>query len=179
MRHMLNTLYVTQPESRLSKEGETVVVTKDDEKLIQIPIHTIGQIVCFGYTIYVTPPLMAFCAENCISIVWLSESGKYLGRVEGVIKGNVLLRREQYRLADLPSKALEVARSIVAAKVNNSRINLQRWQRNHASEDESVDYQICKLADILGRIADCSDIAMWLRYRRAPKSPVPCAGRHR
>lgn len=160
MKHMLNTLYVTQQESRLSKEGETVVVIKDEEKLIQIPIHTIGQIICFGYTIYVTPPLMAFCAENGISIVWLSESGKFQGRVEGVIKGNVLLRREQYRWADQPGKALDVARSIVAAKVNNSRINLQRWQRNRASEDESVAYQIFKLAEILGRIANCSEMAI-------------------
>ncbi len=158
MKHMLNTLYVTQAESRLSKEGETVVAMKDDAKLIQIPIHTIGQIICFGYTIYVTPPLMAFCAENGISIVWLSESGKFLGRVEGVVKGNVLLRREQYRWADFPDKTLEVARSIIAAKVNNSRINLQRWQRNRPAEDESVAYQIDKLADILGRISGCADI---------------------
>ncbi|HOH06667.1 MAG TPA: type I-C CRISPR-associated endonuclease Cas1c [bacterium] len=158
MKHMLNTLYVTQAESRLSKEGETVVVMKDDVKLMQIPIHTIGQIICFGYTIYVTPPLMAFCAENGISIVWLSESGKFLGRVEGAVKGNVLLRREQYRWADLPDKTLEVARNIVAAKVNNSRINLLRWQRNHPAEDESVSFQIYKLADILGRISECADI---------------------
>ena len=158
MKHMLNTLYVTQADSHLSKEGETVVVMKEEKKLIQIPIHTIGQIICFGYTIYVTPPLMAFCAENAISIVWLSESGKFLGRVEGVIKGNVLLRREQYRWADLPEKALQIARSIVAAKVNNSRISLQRWQRNRAAEDELVAYQVYNLAEILGRIATCADM---------------------
>jgi len=32
MKHMLNTLFVTQPESRLFKEGETVVVKKEEEK---------------------------------------------------------------------------------------------------------------------------------------------------
>ncbi len=158
MKHILNTLFITQPESSLFKEGETVVVKKDNEKLLQIPIHTIGQIICFGYTVYVTPPLMSFCSENGVSIIWLSESGKFLGKVEGPVKGNVLLRREQYRWADSKEKALEVARSIVAAKINNSRINLQRWLRNRSAGDEEVELQIRTLANILSQIAECTDI---------------------
>ena len=158
MKHMLNTLFITQPECRLSKEGETVVVEKGEEKLLQIPIHTVGQIVCFGYTVYVTPPLMSFCSDNGVSIVWLAESGKFLGRVEGPVKGNVLLRREQYRWADSKDKALQVARSVVAAKINNSRINLQRWQRNRADTDEEVEFQIHHLADILAQIPGCKDL---------------------
>jgi len=158
MKHMLNTLFVTQPESRLFKEGETVVVKKEEEKLIQIPAHTLGQIVCFGYTVYVTPPLMAFCSENGVAIVWLSESGRFLARVEGPVKGNVLLRREQYRWADRKEKVLEVARSVVAAKINNSRMNLQRWLRNRADHDEMVEIEIRKLADILAGIEACPDM---------------------
>ncbi len=158
MKHMLNTLFITQPDSSLYKEGETVVVKKDNEKLLQIPIHTIGQIVCFGFTVYVTPPLMSFCSESGVSIVWLAESGKFLGKVEGPVKGNVLLRREQYRWADSKEKALEVARSIVAAKINNSRMNLQRWLRNRSAADEEVELQIKKLANILSQIAECADM---------------------
>lgn len=158
MKHILNTLFITQPECRLSKEGETVVVEKGEEKLLQIPIHTIGQIVCFGYTVYVTPPLMSFCSDNGVSIVWLAESGKFLGRVEGPVKGNVLLRREQYRWADSKDKALEVSRSVVAAKINNSRINLQRWLRNRSETDEEVEFQIHHLADILSQITECDNL---------------------
>lgn len=158
MKHMLNTLFITQPDSLLLKEGETVVVKNDSTTLIQIPIHTIGQIVCFGFSIYVTPPLMSFCAEKGVSIVWLSESGKFLGRVEGAVKGNVLLRREQYRWADASERVVQIARSIVAAKVNNSRINLQRWLRNRTSPEEDVKSVVRNLARILSDVAECDDI---------------------
>jgi CRISP-associated protein Cas1 len=158
MKHILNTLYVTQAESRLFKEGETVVVSKGDVKLIQLPLHTIGQIVCFGFAIYVSPPLMAHCSEHGVSITWLSESGRFLGRVEGPVKGNVLLRREQYRWADSAAKALEVARTVVAAKINNSRICLQRWLRNRGGVEESVEFQIYKLGQLLPKTAECPDL---------------------
>ena len=155
MKHMSNTLYVTQDECRLGKEGETILVEKAEQKLIQLPAHTIGQIVCFGVSNYVTPPLMSFCAEKGISISWLNEWGKFLGRVEGPVRGNVLLRREQYRWADRPEKALEIARYIVAAKVNNSRINLQRWQRSRGEADGVVGTQIEALGRMLSRIEGC------------------------
>jgi len=159
MKHMLNTLYVTRPKSYLFKEGETVVVEQEEKRVIQLPIHTVGQIVCFGFEIIITPPLMAFCAENGVGIAWLTDSGKFLGRVEGPVKGNVLLRRMQHRWADDPMRALSIARSIVAAKINNSRINLLRFLRNqdgHAFEEE-MRRETDRLAGLLARVEPCPD----------------------
>jgi len=160
MKHALNTLYVTQPKSYLSKEGSTVVVKKDKERILQIPIHTIGQIVCFEFEIMLSPPLMAFCTENGVSIAWMSENGKFLGRVEGPIKGNVLLRREQYRWADDKQKCLEIARCVLAAKINNSRMNLQRFMRNQPDHEqqESIRMQVDKLAKLLLRVESCQNL---------------------
>ena len=160
MKHTLNTLYVTQPGSCLSKDGNTVLVERDNKKVIQLPIHTLGQIVCFGFSIIVTPPLMAFCAQNAVSIAWLTENGRFLGRVEGEIKGNVLLRRQQYRWADHEQKSLNVARCIVAAKVNNSRLNLQRFLRNQSGtvNTEEVERQIYELARLLNKMENCQNM---------------------
>ncbi len=158
MKHMLNTLYVTQPKSYLFKEGETVVVKQEEKRVIQLPIHTIGQIVCFGFEIVVTPPLMEFCAANSVSIAWLSDSGKFLGRVEGPIKGNVLLRREQYRWADNHDQALAVARCLVAAKINNCRINLQRFLRNQGGKSEEVSFTSDRLAHLLRQVEQSADM---------------------
>ena len=160
MKHALNTLYVTQPKSYLFKEGSTVVVKKDKERILQIPIHTIGQIVCFGFEIMLSPPLMAFCAENGVSVAWMAENGKFLGRLEGPVKGNVLLRREQYRWADDKQKCLEIARCVLAAKINNSRMNLQRFLRNQSEHEqqESIRMQVYKLAKLLLRVESCQDL---------------------
>lgn len=160
MKHTANTLYITQPKSLLSKEGNTILVEQNGSKVAQLPIHAVAEIVCFGFGIVVTPPLMEHCAESGVSIAYLSESGRFLGRVEGPIKGNVLLRRQHYRLADVPAASLEIARTIVAAKVQNSRSSLTRFLRNYPGHAgaERVSAASASLAGGLDSIRRCSDI---------------------
>lgn len=160
MKHMLNTLYVTQPKTFLCKEGDTVVVKQDEKKLLQIPIHVLGQIVCYGFDIIITPSLMESCAERGVGITWLSESGKFLGRVEGSIKGNVLLRRSQYRWADDKKKAFSIAQCIVAAKINNSRNNLLRFLRNQPDYpfQNEIREAAERLARLLVKVESCPDM---------------------
>ena len=138
MKKHLNTLYITSDDAYVSKERETFVVEVNHEKVFQAPIHSIENIVCFGFKA-LTPPLMAFCAENNVGISYLSENGKFLARVQGAQQGNVLLRKAQYAIADNEPESLRIARPIVAAKVANYRSLLQRHQRNHPDDcPESV-----------------------------------------
>ena len=125
----LNTLYITSENAYLSKERETFVVEVDHEKVFQAPIHSIENIVCFGFKM-LTPALMASCAENNVGVSFLSETGRFLARVSGPQKGNVLLRKAQYAIADSELESLKVARPIVAAKVANYRNLLMRHERN-------------------------------------------------
>ena len=101
MRKLLNTLYVSTQGSYLRKEGETVVVEQKTKKVLQLPIHTLGGIVCFG-NVLCSPFLLGFCAEKDISVSFMTEYGRFLAAVKGPVSGNVLLRREQYRKADDP-----------------------------------------------------------------------------
>lgn len=136
MKKHLNTLFVTTQGAYLSKEGETVVVKHEKEILLQIPIHTIGGIVCFGQ-VSCSPFLMGFCAEHDVGVSFLSEYGRFLARVQGPVSGNVLLRRQQYRLADDEHHSAEVARSILTGKLANCRAVLQRTLRDHAEKVNS------------------------------------------
>ena len=133
MKKHLNTLYITSENAYLSKERETFVVEVDHEKVFQAPIHSIENIVCFGFKM-LTPALMASCAENNVGVSFLSETGRFLARVSGPQKGNVLLRKAQYAIADSELESLKVARPIVAAKVANYRNLLMRHERNHPDE---------------------------------------------
>jgi len=126
----LNTLYITSDNACLHKERETFVVEVNNEKVLQAPIHSIENIVCFGFK-PITPPLMAFCAENNVGVSYLSENGRFLARIYGAQQGNVLLRKAQYALADNEQSSLSVARPIIAAKVCNARSLLLRHSRNH------------------------------------------------
>ena len=137
MKRHLNTLYITSPDAFIRKEGMTFVVEVDDKKALQAPVHTIENIVCFGFK-PVTPALMAFCTENNIGISYLSMHGKFLARVYGEQRGNVLLRKAQYSMSDSEDKSLAVAKNIIAAKITNSRNLLQRHIRNHTDNDDGL-----------------------------------------
>ncbi|MFH1824159.1 MAG: type I-C CRISPR-associated endonuclease Cas1c [Candidatus Firestonebacteria bacterium] len=133
MRKYLNTIYITTPGSYLHKEGETVVVEKQDKTKVQFPLLAVSSIVCFGNTI-ITPHLMGYCSEKSVAITYLNDNGKFLASVRGEVCGNVLLRREQYRLADNSGYCTKIASEILMAKINNSRTVLSRVVRDHSDK---------------------------------------------
>ena len=99
MKPLLNTLFVTTQESYLAKDGECVAVYKGDTLKGKVPIHTLGGLVLFGQ-ISCSPFLLGHCAENGVTVSWLTQYGRFLASMHGPVSGNVLLRREQYRRAD-------------------------------------------------------------------------------
>src|SRR6056297_2987937 len=110
MKKYLNTLFVTTQKAYLYKDGESVVVKVENENRLRLPIHTLDGIICFG-AVSMSPFLMGHCAEKDVAVSFLTEYGRFLARIHGPVTGNVLLRREQYRLADEAASASEIARS--------------------------------------------------------------------
>jgi len=153
MKKLLNTLYVTTQGAYLSKEGETVLVTVEKEKRLQVPVHTLGGIVCFG-RVTCSPFLMGFCAEKNVGMSFLTENGRFLARVQGPVSGNVLLRREQYRRADEPVFSAGMARFILSGKIANSRTVLQRAIRDHSEKinPSEVEQAVTVMGGALKRI---------------------------
>ena len=133
MRKLLNTLYVTVPNAYVSKEGESVLVRVEQETRLRVPIHTLEGIVCVGL-VSMSTPLMGFCAERKVGVSFLTEYGRFLARVQGCVNGNVLLRREQYRRADDGAASASITRSILLAKIANSRTAVLRAAREHPSQ---------------------------------------------
>lgn len=129
MKQLLNTLYVTTQGAYLAREGETLLVRVEKEVAIQVPIHTLGSVVCFG-RVSASPPLLGLCAERGVAVAFFTISGRFLARVQGPVSGNVLLRREQYRRSEDGARASDIARSVVIAKVANCRTVLLRAARD-------------------------------------------------
>lgn len=150
MKKLLNTLYITRPECYLHKERETVVIKEGDNKLGQFPMLALQNILCFGQ-VSVSPGLMAACLESGVGLSFFTEFGKFQAQVMGMPKGNVLLRRTQYRWADDEERSVSVARLMIAAKVGNCRAVLMREQRNHGASD-ALAHAAEKLAALLENI---------------------------
>jgi CRISPR-associated protein Cas1 len=153
MRKLLNTLYVSSQGSYLQKEGETVVVEREKEKVLQIPIHTISSIVCFG-NVLCSPFLLGFCAERDVAISFLSMYGRFLASVQGPVRGNVLLRRQQYRMADDENATRGIAANVVSGKLANCRVVINRTIRDHAAKvnAETLREASGKIDQIIDRI---------------------------
>lgn len=133
MRILLNTLYITTPEAYLSKDGLNVVVSVKQNEIFRIPIHNIEQIITFGY-MGASPGLMKLCADSNVSLTFLSPQGRYISRSQGPTKGNVLLRKAQYKYSDEPNYALHLSKLYIGGKIQNYRNILRRFIRDNGND---------------------------------------------
>ena len=154
MKKLLNNLYITTDASYAHKERETIVIEQKGKKVLQMPIHALGGIYCYGQ-VMVSPALMAMCATHGIELAFFTHYGKFQARVLGPQTGNVLLRRSQYRIADANPEVL--ARIFVAAKLANSRQIILKQLRNHGTNGD-LDLCACQLAHSLRRLEQIHNV---------------------
>lgn len=131
MKKLLNTLYVTSEDSYLSLDGENVVISDKGCEIGRLPLHNLEGIVSFGYR-GTSPALMGACADRNISLCYLSPQGKFLARVIGKVKGNVILRQQQYKSFLVEEESLAVAKNCIIGKIYNARWVLERATRDHS-----------------------------------------------
>lgn len=148
---LLNTLYLTTPETYLRLDNDTLRVELERETRLRVPLHHLSAVVCFGH-INLSAPLMHRLADSGIALVLLDDNGRFKARLEGAVGGNVLLRQAQFQRVADPVFTLDMARACVAGKIKNARQVAQRGARESKSEDE---------ARALSRVAD--DLAASLR----------------
>lgn len=135
---LLNTLYVTLPDSYLRLDNDTLrVVDADKETRLRVPLHHLQAVVCFGH-VGLSAGLMHRLAEDSIALVLLDMNGRFKARLEGSVSGNVLLRHAQHRAMDHDAFTLALARAIAAGKLHNQRQVLLRGARENADADESA-----------------------------------------
>lgn len=131
MRKLLNTLYVMTESCYLTLDGENIVIQNGDTVLGRFPLHTLENIVCFTYK-GASPALMGACAKRQIGMSFFSPRGAFLARVSGKEYGNVLLRKEQYRISDQEGRCVSYAKNMIVGKVYNCRWSIERTMRDHA-----------------------------------------------
>ena len=133
---LLNTLYITTPDTYLRLDNDTLRVEVDRETRLRVPLHHLTSVVCLGHT-GLSAPLMHRLAESGIALVLLDDNGRFKARLEGAVSGNVLLRQAQFQRVADPVFTLDMARACVAGKIKNTRQVLQRGAREAKDEAEA------------------------------------------
>ncbi len=130
MRHLLNTLFALSEDVYLAYENENVVLYREEQILARIPLLGLENILYFGYR-GASPALLGACAERNIGFCFLKNNGRFLARVCGASRGNVLLRKKQYRISDSDGESCQIAKNFIVGKIHNSRAVLERARRDH------------------------------------------------
>jgi CRISPR-associated protein Cas1 len=154
-RELLNTLFIQTQEAHAFLKDDTVKVVLEKETILRVPLHHLGSICAFG-VVHVSTPLMMRCAEDGRAVVFFDFGGRFKARVTGKTGGNVLLRAAQWGAAGEPGKALDVARSIVAGKLQNSRQVLMRAARE--TGNEAIGLMVDELAVAIRSLPDAETL---------------------
>jgi len=159
MKKLLNTLYVQTQGAYIRLDHGTLIMEVENEKVRQMPLHPLASVVVIG-NIMVSPHLIARCAEDGRSMVFLDRRGRFRFRVHGPVSGNVLLRRAQHAALNNLKAAKDIASNMVAGKLQNSRRVLQRGARDTGYEQSIniLNEAAVAQADSIIRIRDAKNL---------------------
>lgn len=159
MRKLLNTLFIMSEDTYLTLDGENIVILSGKETLARFPLHTIENILSFTYK-GASPALMGACAERQIGLSFFTPQGKFLARTVGKSYGNVLLRKQQYRISDDLDGSCKYAKNMIIGKVFNCRWSLERTVRDNGMRVDSEKIKTIseQLAKGIQEIELCNDL---------------------
>ncbi len=130
----MQTLYLKEQGSKLGCTGRRLVVTKDGEELLAVPIHRLTRVVLIG-RVQVTTQAMSFLLDRRIPLVMTTLTGRLRGVLVPPDTPHVALRQNQYELAQNPHYALAFCRDLVAARVASDCNVIRRYSYNHPQKD--------------------------------------------
>ncbi|QVQ53392.1 type I-C CRISPR-associated endonuclease Cas1 [Spiractinospora alimapuensis] len=160
MTELLNSLYIQTPGASLHLEHDAVRVRiPDDDQRRTLPLRRLDAIVVYGH-VHLSTELLSRCADDGRDVVWMSAGGRFRSRLQGPVRGNVLLRHAQHLThADLAAR-LRIARSIIAGKIQNSRQILLKGARdtNTATTKTELRDKAATCADYLAESQQATDL---------------------
>ncbi len=149
------TLYVTEPGAVVRRRAGSIVVTLDEDpdgpgplpkgrrRLIEVEPHRLEMIGLMGRA-HITADATRLCLEQGIAVSWFTRGGDFLGRLVPELSRTADLRLRQFRLADNPEAALDLARAFIDAKLRNAAAMIRTVRSNRPREE--------RFAEVIARL---------------------------
>jgi len=119
-------LYISEQNYTLSVDGGYCMVKTKGGMLRKIPIETLEYVSLFG-DIHITVPAIKTFMTNKIPVTLYSKTGGYFGRIMSNENVNITRQRKQFKLSGDTEFSLNLAKRIIAAKVHNQVVILNRY----------------------------------------------------
>ena len=150
------TLYLTEPQSLVRKEGDTLLVRIPEnvergtaKRKVRVPLLKVSQVVVYG-DVTLTSPALAALLEQGTDVCFCSTYGRFRGRLAPPLGKNSLIRLAQHRAHGDPQRAFALARASVRGKLANMRAMLMRANRKR--DDDRIAGAVSSLKGVLDRV---------------------------
>lgn len=134
------TLYLTEQQALVKKDGDTLLVSLPADKAtgrpkkdVRVPLMKIDRVVVQGNAT-LTSPAIAALMERRAEITFLNQYGRFQGHLTPAFSKNGQLRLAQTAAHMDPARQLALARAFVLGKAANMRTMLLRANRKRQNE---------------------------------------------
>lgn len=127
----MGTLYVTQEDAFIAKVDERLHVKYEKKTILDIPLIKVDGLVVMG-RVSISPMAISELINHKIPLTFLTQTGKYIARLEPEMSKNIFLRNAQWKAAGESSQALHVVKGFVRGKLKNYRYALLYAQRRYS-----------------------------------------------
>ncbi|HOQ05576.1 MAG TPA: CRISPR-associated endonuclease Cas1 [Anaerohalosphaeraceae bacterium] len=130
----MGTVYLQEQGAKVSRQGRRLLVSKEDQPLLSIPVHRLQRLVIIG-RIQLTASALALLLDRKASVVMLTSRGQVRGTLIPPDSPRAALRRRQYALAEDPAQTLLFCRELVRAKAVSAANVIRRYAYNHRNSE--------------------------------------------
>ena len=153
-RDDLRPAYLNTQGMRVGKSGEVLQAREKDDLRQEIRIGEISQLNLMRNIQVSTQAIQSLCQAD-VPVCYFSQGGWFYGITAGLNVKNVFLRKVQFRLADEDWFVLSLARQLVAGKIRNQRVMLQR---NHVESHDLTLHQMKSMAERAERAGSIEEL---------------------
>jgi CRISP-associated protein Cas1 len=145
----MGTIYVTQDEAFIGKIDERIHVKADKKKLLEVPLINVDGLVILGRANF-SPALVSELLTRKIPLSFLTNTGKYLGRLEPELTKNIFVRQAQWSVTKDSDKAIHVVTAFIRGKLKNYRNLLML--RNRQNSNDKLEKGIEQITGIINSL---------------------------
>lgn len=140
MELLMATLYLTEQQTLVHKDGDTLVVdipadkeTNQPKRKVRVPLMKIERVVVQG-TSTITSPALAAMLENHIEVTFLNSYGRFQGHLAPAFSKNGQLRLAQTAAYHHLTRHHHLTQTFIIGKLTNMRTMLLRANRKRENE---------------------------------------------
>ena len=149
------TLYILDQGAVISKKHDLLLITLQDQELMQIPIKSVGALVLLG-PIQITTQAILACGQSDIPISFHTQQGHFRSYCFPSSSKNVFLRMKVYDLSKDHDFCLKFSKKTVASKIKNGIELLQRYHLSNRSHFKFLNKR--QMEKVLQKIEDTTSI---------------------